>query len=553
MTNLFKDALNLYQSGNKSKAYKLLKKENAEDLLSLKLMMLLESDLNNHLKAIDIGKVILSKTEDKTHLREVLYLIAKSCIKLNNVKDSQSYLEQSVELDPSIQNAGAMYDLLNLYISTNQILKVEELGLKLLKFRQYQLPTKVILLESAAQTENKHLLTERLKEISPYIEQLNLELFSKVISYLIDTESFDICEKSLDNFQLRHKIDVFIKRAELQFKQKKFHDVIKTLSKPNIAKDAKNKNYYYLLANAYDAIGDYQKAIEYYEKAAKLAKRLVGNSHKTDIIPSFNNIIPNIKIFDEKKTNKELVFIFGFPRSGTTLLDNILDTQNALVLSEKNILQTVIAEYENLGYRFPNDLPKLKGKDTELLREIYFNEIKKQGYNLESNEIIIEKNPHYSELLPLIKILFPCSKLILMIRNPLDTCISCYQQDFELSGKNIFLSKLGDIVSRYIAVFQLLERYEKELGIECEIVKYEDLVSNLDEKMASICNYIGLELQNNYTDFYKLSSTKYISSASRGQTDKKIHTNSIDKWENYQELLKPYKEKLNHFIVKYGY
>lgn len=112
---------------------------------------------------------------------------------------------------------------------------------------------------------------------------------------------------------------------------------------------------------------------------------------------------------------------------------------------------------------------------------------------------------------------------------------------------------MEDIVNRYIDVFTLLERYENELSIQPHFIRYEDLVTDIKGEMTKVFEYMEVTPNDNYLSFHKHADDKFVTSASRGQTNQPLYTSSMYKWKNYDVHLAPYKEELRYFIEKFGY
>ncbi|MFT7430541.1 MAG: hypothetical protein ACI971_000993 [Colwellia sp.] len=556
-TNLQK-AIQLYNEKQFPKAAKLLIKDKSPCKDSLKLLMMVEFDSGNHIKAIISAKKLLNKTYVKVYVKDACNTIRICC---QNIKDKSmelEYTEKSVLTDSSESNVQAIYQLLLLYFQEQMFVKIEELAKILLQWPVCRASVTFILIELASKQGNKKLLIERLESTPDYYDEFNLKQFGVIIELCIYAKLFKRAEKTL-----KYTIDKFgcdgtpLKIAILLAQKnilgaKQYWQQHKHLLEPFDSS--------YFEAKIACAENDHNTEYLALTSAAEGKKQFdlkdIKPNDQPNLINLFNISLPKLSAlpldnadnFGDKNT-----FILGFPRSGTTLLDNILDTQSdMLVLSEKLVLIHLIKTFKTFK-NYPLDIHKLKTEEIKLLRQRYFQHISEQGYELPLSNIIIEKDPHLTEALPFIKRIFPAAKIIITLRHPLDVCLSCFQSYFVSNVYNSQLVTMEDIVNRYIDVFTLLERYENELSIKPNFIRYEDLVTDIQGEMTKVFNYMKVKPNDDYLLFHEHADNKFVTSASRGQTNQPLYTSSMYKWKNYDDHLDPYKEKLRYFIEKFGY
>ena len=141
----------------------------------------------------------------------------------------------------------------------------------------------------------------------------------------------------------------------------------------------KNAALYCLVGDVHDRNKDYAKAHSYYQKSAEIKSKaiqqttLASNDVKVNPSSSYKALIKREQSTRSIVNSEKLVFIFGFPRSGTTLTDNILDTQkNTLVFSEAGVFRVLLAAYNSLFEHTKKNLAKLTHENLEFLRKLYF-------------------------------------------------------------------------------------------------------------------------------------------------------------------------------------
>lgn len=558
----YQTAIALYQQGKLLKAVAQLKKDKSDSFNVQKLNLQIHYDLKKYAMAVTIGKQLLQKKIAEIEKKEISFFVGICLSQLNKKSEAVSFLEHCVAIDNSINNASALYNLLCLYYQQDQLIKVEKLATKMLSWDQYFVKVTYILAQCAAKTDKKALLQKRAKELAKYSSQLSEEMFGEVTNFLTSTGLYSDSAQLIGELEQKGDFEATSLRAELMLAKKEYQEITDYLSKEKLSR-LKLAKLYYIKGTALDKLQRYDEAFIEFEQAAKLQKAANTKLQAKGYLPLWNKLVDKSLAQDAKwhqfasESNENfsnIAFIFGFPRSGTTLLDNILDTQkDVLVLSEKGAIYHVIEAFSQLNKKYPQDVIELTSTNLCFLRSIYFKSIQNKGYTISENGLIVDKGPHHTETVPLLVKLFPNAKLIASIRHPVDVCLSCFQQNFEFNQYNAFLVTMADVTKRYNQVFTLLERYKNELGVEVKSVKYEDLVTDFDEVMMDLFDYLGLEVDEAYKNFHQHAASKYVTSASRGQTDKALYKTSTFRWKNYKKQLTPYIEPLQYFIDKYGY
>ncbi|QFU03809.1 Sulfotransferase domain protein [Pseudoalteromonas sp. THAF3] len=312
----------------------------------------------------------------------------------------------------------------------------------------------------------------------------------------------------------------------------------------------------YDMARVYDKLGDFQRAYELIQGAAKL--HLQSRVQKP---VQFNDALKQLKASLSRQhgpeTSKSPVFIGGFPRSGTTLLDTVLDTQQQLyVLSESHALAQTINYMENtLGLSCETDLHKLTAEQIDELRGVYLDFARRYfGDENIQLEQIVDKSPYHTLLIPFIIVVFPRAKFITPIRHPFDVLLSCFKQNFAANRMNNLLLTLDSAVQLYSSVFALWLEFKEHAQQSFLEIKYEDLVQDFDNQMQQVFDFIGIEADDSYKEFDKFArEKKHVTSASKDQVTQKLYKGSINTWHNYADKLLPYAPQLESIAAHYGY
>ena len=247
--------------------------------------------------------------------------------------------------------------------------------------------------------------------------------------------------------------------------------------------------------------------------------------------------------------------MMGFNRSGTTLLENILDTQQRVIaLSETRSLYSVgEAMSQQLNKRYAEDLATLSPSERQLLRQGYYDYIRELGFELKPDSVIVDKFPLYTVELPLILCLFPKAKIIFCLRHPADVCLSNFQQNSANNQQQAKLNRLADCFSYYQQVFTLFQRYQQQLDLNIHYVRYEDLVEDLEPQAEALFEFLNLPVSEDYRQFNQHAQQKIVMSASSNQVVEEIYQHSRYKWLNYQTQLQPHLAKVAQFVEQFAY
>ena len=218
----------------------------------------------------------------------------------------------------------------------------------------------------------------------------------------------------------------------------------------------------------------------------------------------------------------EILFIVGMPRSGSTLLENIISVKkNVIDMGEVSYLELSLNETLDIKDIFNN----------------YISKIKKP----KKNYIFTDKNLFNFLYCPVIYSHFPCAKIIHCIRNPLDNILSIYRTNF--LNQN-FSSSIIDITDLYIYQHNLMKNYKNLYGEIIYSYKYDELVKNPSIEIPKLIEWLGWEWDDNFLNPH--TNNRNVFTASSAQVRKKINTKGIGNWINYEKILKPSIDLIKH-------
>lgn len=235
------------------------------------------------------------------------------------------------------------------------------------------------------------------------------------------------------------------------------------------------------------------------------------------------------------------IFIIGMPRSGTSLVEQILAAHPEVTGGgELTYLSSMIDNLSlsiNSKKLWPHCILDIKKKDINTMAQHYLDSISKLA---DGTIYVTDKMPHNFYAVGLIRLLFPKAKIIHCTRNPLDTCISIYFQKFQ-EGHH-YSDNLFHLGTHYHQYQQLMNHW-KTLSFDMHEIKYEELVSNPKEVISGLLDYCNLDWNENCMKFNEIE--RYVLTASFDQVRQPLHTNSVNRWQHYDQYLSDLKVGIN--------
>jgi tetratricopeptide (TPR) repeat protein len=245
-------------------------------------------------------------------------------------------------------------------------------------------------------------------------------------------------------------------------------------------------------------------------------------------------------------------FLLGFPRSGTTLLEVVLDGHPDVVSIEEHELLTdgalrFMAEPLNLE-------PLARADESQLrpLRAAYWHRVKLAGVEV-AGKTFVDKHPLNTLKLPLIARLFPRAKILFAQRDPRDVVLSCYRRRFKMNPAMYELLTLPGAAAFYDAVMDFADQVRPLLALDWRAVRYESLVADLKLETRGICAFLGLEPVADMADFAARVQVREHATPSTAQLARGLDRSGIEHWRNYQERLRPILPVLERWVQRLGY
>jgi Tfp pilus assembly protein PilF len=246
------------------------------------------------------------------------------------------------------------------------------------------------------------------------------------------------------------------------------------------------------------------------------------------------------------------VFLLGFMRSGTTLLESILASAPQIVaLDEHDALsdaaRTFLGSDKGLA-----QLSALEGPELKRWRDEYWRSIRGRGVSL-NGKIFLDKLPFHSLKLPLIARLFPEAKVLFALRDPRDVVFSAFRNRFSVSTDSFEFLRLEDCAHYYAAVMGLSELYWAKLPLNLRGHRYEDLMKDFDATVKAVCNFIGIEWNESMREFSQGVRAVNVRSVSAPQVRQGLYGGAAGQWRRYERELAPILPILQPWVKRFGY
>lgn len=317
-------------------------------------------------------------------------------------------------------------------------------------------------------------------------------------------------------------------------------------------------------ADEFDRRGQHPEAFQLYaevnarrrqiHEARFAAARAIDDvARLTEAVKHCNLRIPDKQPVENAAGANGHVFLLGFVRSGTTLLETILASNPSVTASdERDFLANAADELLHQNA----DLHRLATLDHEALaywRSDYWNRVQEAG-PVVAGRIFVDKVPLNSLRLPLIARLFPDAKILLAIRDPRDVVLSAFRHRFNMYSASFEFLRLDDCARFYASVMQLVEAVRESAPFldVCEI-RYEDLVADFDRTVSAVCAFTGMDWNDGMRHFQTASSTIDRRSQSAAQVRRGLYGGAAEQWRRYAAQLAPVMPILAPWIARFGY
>ena len=413
--------------------------------------------------------------------------------------------------------------------------------------------------------------------------ELAMEAYKKATSLKLEySEAWTNGAEALEKWNKLDELDDWLKQAHKNFKivpsdisyfQSKFlwrikerKEALKLISTINLKTVSENRKqgFLNLKAKCFESSQNFSKAYDCFLEMNSLAKKsnTYLNSNSDKFFANTKNQLEQLKLkltsratdSEDNGETKSPIFLVGFPRSGTTLMDTILRSHSKIeVLEEKPTVVAAKAAIRKNGY---NEIHN-KVFSIDIISEArssYIKEFRKHIKSSDTNSVYIDKLPLNLIEVPLINQLFPSAKFILALRHPFDTILSCWMQDFEINAAMANMVDLDRIVDLYCIAMETFKICRSEYNLNVHTIRYEDLLEDLKGESSALLSFLDLTWETKMED-YRATALKRgrINTPSYSQVSQPIYKEAKYRWVNYKEYLDKYSDQIEPWIQEFGY
>jgi hypothetical protein len=246
------------------------------------------------------------------------------------------------------------------------------------------------------------------------------------------------------------------------------------------------------------------------------------------------------------------VFIVGFYRSGTTLLEQVLATHPDVATIEERDLLAEAGERYLTSADGVERLSRLDAADAETARDTYWRRVRELKVPLDG-KLFVDKHPLNTVKLPLIRKLFPSAKIVFALRDPRDVVLSCFRRHFEINAAMYELLTLEGAAHLYDRTMAFAERCREKMAFAAFDFRYENLLSDFEGSVAPLCGFLGIPYSYAMKGFAAGAARRDIRSPSAAQVRRELSAASVGRWRCYETELAPVLPLLDRWVKRYGY
>ena len=306
--------------------------------------------------------------------------------------------------------------------------------------------------------------------------------------------------------------------------------------------DIERSQMHFALGKAYEVKKDFDKSFKNYYEGNKLKKGLIkySSDDTTDntkrILNFFNK--ENIQKLAKSLTgDRDPIFVLGMPRSGSTLVDQIISSHSKVDGTQE--LPNIIKIAAELNTNNQNNYPEvLKELDESKLSNLGKDYISETAWARDSAPFFIDKMPNNFIHIGLIKTILPNAKIIDTRRDPMDTCFSCFKQFF--ARGQLFTYSLEDLGNYYTDYIRAMNHWHNVYGKDIYTVHYDNVINETEETIRELIDYCELPFENECLEFY--NSSRPVKTPSAEQVRQPIYKSGLNYWKNYEKHLLPLKK-----------
>ena len=321
------------------------------------------------------------------------------------------------------------------------------------------------------------------------------------------------------------------------------------------------------LAKILDKTGHYDQVFRHLHAAAGLST----------LIPEFNKLnvafVPSmLKAFANDCTRDMFnrwpatafaserpapIFLIGFLRSGTTLTQEVLGAHSEVfVADEPNLIAGLHEELNRLSGRVgstPQQLRTLDLAGAMHLRNYYWTKVRERYGDRFDRRVLLDKTTMNTINLGLINCIFPDARVVFVMRDPRDVCLSCFMQIMSPTPSTVHLNSWEGTARFYALVTDWWMQVKQHMTLDFIEFRYEDAVTRFEPVFREIFDFVGLPWEPAVAGFHHRAAKKFISSPSFNQVAQPLYASSVGRWRHYAGEFESVTETLQPYVSAFGY
>ena len=290
------------------------------------------------------------------------------------------------------------------------------------------------------------------------------------------------------------------------------------------------------------SLTDTAPLIQGYDRSAQGARRFTEGLPK-DILRTWSGYFPEAK----RERSLRLAFLGGHPRSGTTLLEQILDAHpEVAALDEPTAFQEVLQPAFHASSQHSS-------ARLNTLRGLYVGALLRELGPSASGKLLVDKNPSPTARLPVWLRVFPELRVLIALRDPRDVVLSCFFQNIPLNETNVNFLSLERLVRHYSDLMSIWLAVREWEGIQAMETRYEDLVADPGREGRRVTEFLGLSWNDSQARFHEKAHRRQIYAPTYQDVTRPIYSSSVARWRHYERHLAPILPALEAFCRTFGY
>ncbi|HEY3392741.1 MAG TPA: sulfotransferase, partial [Lacipirellulaceae bacterium] len=251
-----------------------------------------------------------------------------------------------------------------------------------------------------------------------------------------------------------------------------------------------------------------------------------------------------------------LALLTSHPRSGTTLLEQVLDSHPQLISADELQVLSELVFVPLVQTAAANEpltavLDRTGADFLNQLRRTYLNAMEGALREPIGNRMLLDKNPELTMLLPLVARVFPEMKILFALRDPRDVVVSCFMQRLPLNAVSVHYLTLEGTAKKYASSMRAWLKIRPMLRNPWTQVRYEDTVADMEHQARSVLDFLGLPWDDVVLEYHRRARKKHVHSPTYEAVTKPVYTSSVERWRNYAAQLEACLPILQPFVEEF--